>query len=80
MNYIILIIAGIAGLVAGTYLGKRCKTGKSLDIARDGSSDETQGKSLDENQGKEREAEKNKRENLEKARSLFAGRYRVANN
>jgi Na+/glutamate symporter len=29
MNYIILIIAGICGMVVGSYLGKRRKIGKT---------------------------------------------------
>ena len=65
MNYIILIIAGIAGIVLGTYLARRRVIRKSEPFG--------------EAQGKEPEDVKNKRENLEKIGSLFAGQGRVAN-
>lgn len=66
MNYVILIIIGIAGIVLGTYLGRQRVIKK--------------GKLFGEVQDKEREDAKKKKENLEKIRSLFAGRPRVANN
>lgn len=67
MNYIILIIAGIAGVVLGTYLGKRvAKEDKPFD--------ETRGKeSLLEKQA--REKEKNKQKIIE----FFESRDKVAN-
>jgi LPXTG-motif cell wall-anchored protein len=34
MNYIILIIVGIAGIVLGTYFGRKRKVKKSLDKAQ----------------------------------------------
>ncbi len=35
MNYITLIIAGIVGVVLGSYFGRRWKAEKSLDNVRD---------------------------------------------
>lgn len=65
MNYVILIIAGTAGVILGTYLGRRRAVKK--------------GKLFDETQGKEREDAKKKRENLEKMRQIFAERPAVTN-
>jgi len=75
MNCIILIIVGIAGIVLGTYLGRRRKIKKqgrpfgraSIDNSRD-------------KQAEIKEDVKKKRENLEKIRSLFVERARLANN
>jgi len=69
MNYIILIIAGIAGVILGTYLGRRRKMRK-MD------------KPLDYARGKENKSEdqKKKEENLQKIRELFNARERLANN
>ena len=66
MDYIILIIAGIAGIVLGTYLARRRVIRKSEPFGAA--------------QGKEPEDVKKKRENLEKMRQIFAERDRVANN
>lgn len=70
MNYITLIIVGIAGVILGAHLGRRrvVKKGQLFGQA-----------SLDNVQDKEREEAKKKRENLEKARQIFAERDRVAN-
>lgn len=63
MNYLILIIVGIMGVILGTYLGRRRKAEKSLDEVQD----------------KEREDVEKKKENLEKVRQFFAEEERVAN-
>ncbi len=55
---------GIAGIILGTYFGRRRKAEKPLNIVRD----------------KEKEDVEKKKENLEKVREFFAGQGRVANN
>ncbi len=74
MKYIILIIVGIAGIIMGSYFGRRRRAEKSFDEAQDKPLDNTRDK-----QGEEKEDVKKKRENLEKAREFFAERDRVAN-
>jgi Fic family protein len=80
MNYLKLIIVGIAGIVLGTYLGRKYKTGKedkSFDAsAAPGASSVQEKESLVEKQA--REKEENKRKILE----FFNGAQnkRAANN
>jgi len=76
MKYIILIIVGIAGVVFGTYFGRR-RPPATLSRSEGG-----HGKAerlLDNAQNKEREDVEKKRENLEKARRIFSEHGRVAN-
>ncbi len=71
MNYIILIIVGIAGVIFGTYFGRRHPPA-TLSRSEGG-----QGKA--EKESKAREDVEKKRENLEKVRQIFSGQGRVAN-
>ncbi len=71
MKYVILIIVGIAGVVLGTYFGRR-RPPATLSRSEGG-----QGKV--EKESEAREDVKKKKENLEKARRIFAGQRRVAN-
>ncbi|MFH0803617.1 MAG: hypothetical protein V1877_00655 [Candidatus Tagabacteria bacterium] len=57
MNYIILIIVGIAGIIMGSYFGRRRRAEKSFDEAQDKPLDNTRDK-----QGEEKEDVKKKRD------------------
>jgi Fic family protein len=73
MNYIILIIGGIAGLILGSYFGRRRRhPPATFRVAR------RVGKMEEKN--KREEILENKEENLEKIRGLFGGGGRVVNN
>lgn len=63
MNYIILIIVGVAGIILGSYFGRRRRHPPATLSRSEGG------------QGKP----ENKRENLEKVRRIFDGQDKVAN-
>ena len=65
MNYLILIITGIAGIGLGSYLAKRLASAKAT---------------AEQRQEAEKEDVKGKKENLEKMREFFNKQGRVANN
>jgi Fic family protein len=68
MNYVILIIGGLVGLILGTYFGRRRRPPATLS------------RSEGEQGGlEEKNRIENKKENLEKIRGLFAEQGRVAN-
>lgn len=77
MNYIILIIVGIVGIILGAYLGRRRAEKESKPL------DETSLDNARDKQGKERLIEKQaqeKEENKRKILEFFEPRERVANN
>lgn len=74
MNYVILFVAGMVGIVLGIYLGRR-RAIKKFKLFDGVFSENTSNK-----QDKDREDVKKKKENLEKIRSVFAERSTVANN
>ncbi len=73
MNYIILIIAGIAGVILGSYFGRRLASAPPSHRA-------TAKRRREKKEGsKAREDTEKKRENLEKVRRMFNGQGRLAN-
>ncbi len=73
MKYVILIIVGIAGIIFGTYFGRRRTSNTSLIRAN------RRIRSEGEKENEVREDVEKKRENLEKVRQIFAEQGRVAN-
>ncbi len=73
MNYINLIIMGIAGMILGTYFGRKRTSNTSLIRAN------KRIRSEGEKENNVREDVEKKKENLEKVREFFAGQRRVAN-
>ncbi len=69
MNYLTLIIIGIAGIVLGTYLGRKYKTGKE-----DKPFEVQEKELLVEKQAREKE------EHKQKILEFFGSREKVANN
>ena len=73
MDFVILIIVGIAGIILGIYFGKRRTSNTSLIRANRRIGSER------EKESEAREDVEKKRENLEKIREFFAGQGRAAN-